>query len=90
MKLNFQLSDHLLPRHFAAICAVVKGYVGSRCFGRVVDLEAVPIRFHLSRLEIQEGIPRYLARVISELTVERRTIAFGNADFRLSETQHFG
>jgi type III restriction enzyme len=68
---------------------VVKGYVASRCFGCPVDLDSEAILSHLSRLEIQEGIAKYLARKISELTVERRSIEFDNADFRLSETRPF-
>ena len=79
-----------LPNRFAELYPVVKVYVGSRCFGRVVDLDAETIRSHLSRLEIQEGIAKYLARKISELTIERRSIEFEKADFRLSETRPFG
>jgi len=78
-----------LPNRFAALYPVVKAYVGSRCFGRAVDLESEAIRSHLSRLEIQEGIAKYLARKMSELTVERRAIEFANADFQLSETKPF-
>jgi len=40
-------------------------------------------------LEIQEGIAKYLARKIAELTIERRAIEFDRADFRLSETKPF-
>ena len=79
-----------LPNRFAELYPVVKVYVGSRCFGRVVDLDAETMRSHLSRLEIQEGIAKYLARKISELTIERRSIEFEKADFRLSETRPFG
>jgi type III restriction enzyme len=78
-----------LPNHFVELYPAVKVYVGSRCFGRRVDVESETIRSHLSRLEIQEGIARYLARKISELTVERRSIECANADFRLSETKPF-
>jgi len=78
-----------LPNRFAELYPVVKGYVASRCFGRPVDLDSEAIRSHLSRLEIQEGIAKYLARKISELTIERRSIEFDNADFRLSETKPF-
>jgi type III restriction enzyme len=79
-----------LPNRFAELYPVMKVYVDSRCFGRVVDLDAETIRSHLSRLEIQEGIAKYLARKISELTIERRSIEFEKADFRLSETRPFG
>jgi hypothetical protein len=79
---NNVIAGPALPRRFAEISAVVKGYMVIRCFGRTVDLNAQPIRSHLSPLEIQEGIAKYLARVISELTVERRAIEFAKADFR--------
>jgi len=78
-----------LPNRFAELYPVVKTYVATQCFGRSVDVEADAIRSHLARLEIQEGIAKYLARKISELTVERRTIEFDKADFRLSETRNF-
>jgi type III restriction enzyme len=82
--------DHAkLPNRFAELYPVVKVYVASRCLGRTVDLESDTIRSHLSRLEIQEGIAKYLARKTSELTVERRAIEFAKADFRLSETKPF-
>jgi hypothetical protein len=53
----------------------VRDYVATRCFGRKVNLESDVIRSHLARLEIQEGIAKYLARKIAELTIDqpRRT-----------------
>ena len=62
-----------LPNHFAQLYPLVRDYVATRCFGKEVDLDRYTIRSHLSRLEIQEGIAKYLAREISELTIERRT-----------------
>ena len=47
------------------------------------------LRSHLARLELQEGIAKYLARKIAELTVERHTIEFDKTDFCLSETKPF-
>src|SRR5581483_9495257 len=47
------------------------------------------LRSHLARLELQEGIAKYLARKIAELTVERRSLQFEKADFRLSDTRPF-
>ena len=41
-------------------------------------------------LDFQEGIANYIARKIGELTVEKRSIEFEKADFRLSETKAFG
>jgi type III restriction enzyme len=78
-----------LPNRFAELYPVVRDYVANRCFGRPVDLDAEGVRSHLARIELQEGIARYLAREISELTVERRAIEFEKADFRLSETKPF-
>lgn len=79
-----------LPNRFAELYPAVRDYVAKRCFGRVVDLENQVLRSHLARLELQEGIAKYLARKIAELTIERRTIEFEKADYRLSETRPFG
>lgn len=78
-----------LPNRFAELYPAVKNYVTTRCFGRVVDLESDTVRSHLSRLDIQEGIAKYLARKIAELTIDRRSIEFEKADFKLSETRPF-
>ena len=78
-----------LPGHFKELYPKVREYVANRCFGRKVDLEDEALRSHLARLELQEGIAKYLARKIGELTVERRAIEFERADFRLSETKPF-
>ena len=78
-----------LPNRFAELYPSVRAYVSTRCFGKAVDLDAEILRSHLARLEIQEGIAKYLARKIAELTIERRAIEFEKADFRLSETKPF-
>ena len=78
-----------LPSQFAAVYPIVREYVATRCFGRSVDVDAEVVRSHLARLELQEGIAKYLARKTAELTVERRPIEFEKADFRLSETMPF-
>lgn len=54
-----------------------------------VDLENDAIRSHLMRFEIQEGIAKYLARKIAELTIQRRAIEFDRADNKLSTTKPF-
>lgn len=79
-----------LPNRFAELYPVVREYVASRCFGRTVDIDGEAPRSHLARLEVQEGIAKYLARKIAELTLERRAIEFEKADFRLSQTRPFG
>ena len=78
-----------LPNRFAELYPTVRAYVASRCFGTAVDLDAEGVRGHLARLELQEGIAKYLARRISELTIEKRIIEFENAKFKLSETRPF-
>ena len=78
-----------LPNRFAELYPAVRDYVATRCFGKSVNLDTDALRSHLSRLELQEGIAKYLARKIAELTVERRAVEFDKADFKLSETKPF-
>ncbi len=86
---NKVIASAKLPNRFAELYPSVRGYVATRCFGKAVALDEEALRSHLARLELQEGIAKYLARKIGELTVERRTIEFDNADYRLSETKPF-
>jgi type III restriction enzyme len=78
-----------LPNVFAELYPLVRSYVQARCFGQAVDLDDENIRGHLHRLDLQEGIAKYLARKIAELTVERAELQFQNADFKLSDTKPF-
>ena len=78
-----------LTNRFAELYPVIRDYIGSRCFGREIELDDDALRSHLARLEIREGIAKYLVRKIADLTVERREIEFDNQDFRLSETKPF-
>jgi type III restriction enzyme len=78
-----------LPNRFAELYPSVRDYVATRCFAKAVNLDDEALRSHLSRLELQEGIAKYLARKIAELTIERRAIEFDRADFKLSETKPF-
>jgi type III restriction enzyme len=78
-----------LPNRFAELYPAVRDYVAMRCFGRKVDLESDAVRSNLSRLEIQEGIAKYLARKIAELIIEHHAIEFERADYKLSETKPF-
>jgi len=78
-----------LTSRFSELYPSVRDYVRKRCFGRKVDLDEEIVRSHLSRLELQEGIAKYLARMIAELTIERKAIEFEVADFRLSKTKPF-
>ena len=78
-----------LPNRFAELYPSLRNYVATRCFGKTLNLDDETLRSHLSRLEVQEGIAKYLARKIAELTVERRAIEFDKVDYRLSETKPF-
>jgi type III restriction enzyme len=78
-----------LTNAFADLFPIVRTYVATRCFGRTIDVDHDTIRSHLQRLEMQEGIAKYLARRIAELTVEKREIEFEKADFKLSDTKPF-
>lgn len=78
-----------LPNRFAELYPSVRQYVATRCFGQTVDLESETIRSHIARPEIQDGIAKYLARTISELTIDRQAIRFEREDFMLSQTKPF-
>lgn len=78
-----------LPNRFAELYPIVQDYVVNHCFGRWVDLDDESFCSHLARLELQEGIAKYLAREIAKLTIERRAVEFENRDFRLSQTKPF-
>jgi len=78
-----------LTMRFAEVYGIVKRYTASRCFGKPIDLDSESARSFLARPEIQEGIARYLARNISELTVQRMPIQFEDEHFRLSGTLRF-
>lgn len=86
---NKVMGQAKLTMQFRELYPAVRDYIATRCFGRKVDLESDGVRSRLARLEIREGIAKYLAREISELTVERRAIEFERADYRLSETRPF-
>ena len=78
-----------LTNCFAELYPVVQDYVLNRCFDRRIDLDDVSVRSNLARLELQEGIAKYLARELARITVKRGTIEFDNANFSLSETRRF-
>ena len=78
-----------LPIRFAELYPSLRDYVATRCFGKTLNLDDETLRSHLSRLELQEGIAKYLARKIAELTIDRRAIEFDKTDYRLSETKPF-
>jgi len=78
-----------LANVFAELYPLVRTYVTSRCFGKEVQAEDENIRSHLHRLNLQEGIAKYLSRKIAELTIEKRDLEFEKADFRLSQTKPF-
>jgi type III restriction enzyme len=68
---------------------IVKTYLRYRCFGREIDWEKPNVCSRLRSFYLQEGIAKYLARKIGELTAEIRPIKFKSKDFRLSKTDPF-
>ncbi len=78
-----------LPGGFAELFPIVREYVAKRCFGRRIDLEDKKIRDYLRAVLVQEGIAKYLARKIGELTTEKRAIEFERKDYRLSQIKPF-
>lgn len=74
---------------FSDLYPLLALYISDRCFGRTVDLDSENIRSYLHQLEVQEAIAKYLARKISELTMEKQEMKFEKADFRLSQTKPF-
>lgn len=78
-----------LTNVFNDLLPIVRTYLRTRCFGRIVDLDDENIRSHLNRAAMREGIAKFLARKVGELVVEKTTIKFENAGFMLSETRPF-
>jgi type III restriction enzyme len=78
-----------LSNVFAELYPLVRTYMSTYCFGRPIDVEHEAVRSHLVDPKLQDGIARYLARKISELTVERKRLQFENARFKLSDTKPF-
>jgi type III restriction enzyme len=86
---NKVISEARLSNVFAELYPIVRAYVENRCFGKKIDLENEDIRNHLRAPMLQQGIAKYLARKISELTSEKREIEFEEEEFKLSDTQPF-
>ena len=78
-----------LPGGFAQLFPIVREYIARRCFGKKIDIEDSKIRDYLRAVLVQEGIAKYLARKISELTAEKRAIEFERKDFKLSHVKPF-
>ena len=78
-----------LTNRFAELYPLIRDYVKGQCFGRPIELDDEVPRSHLGRIDIKEGIAKYLSRKIAELTIEHRRLEFARQDFRLSETKPF-
>jgi len=74
---------------FAQLYPIVRDYISHRCFGQTIDLNDEKIQAHLRSVILQEGIAKYLARKIGQLTAEKREIVLENYDYKLSKTQPF-
>lgn len=83
------LSAAGLPMQFQRLYPIVRAYVERRCFGRQVDLDDGAVRSHLSRLDLQEGIAKYLASELARRSIERRPVEFHSQHHRLSDTKPF-
>lgn len=86
---NKVMAEAGLSEVFAELYPIVRAYVAECCFGMKIDLENEKIRNHLRAPLLQQGIARYLARRISDLTSKKKKIEFEEANFKLSETQPF-
>jgi len=78
-----------LRGRFAELYGLVKRYIGQRCFGIVVDLDAEDIKTRLRDPMLQQGIAAFLSRQIGELSRSERSIEFEDASFHLSKTSPF-
>ena len=78
-----------LTNIFHELVPVVTEYLCKRCFGREVDIDDVRVRSFLQQPMLQDAIAKYLAREISELTVERKELEFDDIYHNLSDTKPF-
>lgn len=83
------IAEARLAGGFAELYPVVREYVLTRCFGKTINLEDETVRSNLRSILIQEGIAKYLARIIGNVTVERKPIKFEKRFLRLSEIKEF-
>lgn len=86
---NKTIAEAKLTGIFDDLYPIVREYIRYRCFGRKIDLDDGDIRSSLRNLLLQDGIARYLARKIGELTAEKRALEFERQDFPLSDTKPF-
>ena len=73
---NLAMNRAGLTNCFNELYPAIRAYVQDRCFGGEIDLADETSRSHLARLEIKEGIAKYLARKLAELTVQHGEIEF--------------
>lgn len=78
-----------LTNHFGELYLFVSNYVKRRCFGRVVDLSDYSVCFRLSDVAIQEGVSKYLVRVIDNFITDIFSIRSGLMDLKLSKIDPF-
>lgn len=83
------IAEARLTGGFAELYPIIREYVAKTCFGKEIDLEDETVRSHLQSIMVQEGIAKYLARVVGNLTVDRKAIKFEKRSLKLSETKEF-
>ncbi|MBN2034596.1 MAG: DEAD/DEAH box helicase family protein [Deltaproteobacteria bacterium] len=86
---NKVMKEAKLTGVFDDLYPIVRDYLESRCFGEPINLEREEVRSALRDPFLQEGIAKYLARKIGELTAEIRPIEFESKEIKLSETNAF-
>lgn len=78
-----------LTNRFAELYLFVSNYVKRRCFGRVVDLSDYSVCFRLAEAAVQDGISKYLVRVIDNHITDLFNVESGVMGLKLSEVDPF-
>ena len=74
---------------FAELYLFVSNYVKRRCFGRVVDLSDYSVCFRLAEAAVQDGVSKYLVRVIDNHITDLFNVESGVMGLNLSEVDPF-
>lgn len=78
-----------LTNRFAELYLFVSNYVKRRCFGRVVDLSDYSVCFRLAEAAVQDGVSKYLVRVIDNHITDLFNVESGVMGLNLSEMDPF-
>lgn len=78
-----------LTGSFAQLYPKVRDYVRKRCFGGVVELDAVGVRRALNHTGLLDAIATVFSRRIGDLTATLQSVKLTGKDYLLSETEPF-